>query len=57
MKHDPIVKEIHAVREELLASCGNNFEKLVDDLIEKQKENIHYDLQGRQLAHPLRRPE
>ena len=55
MKHDPIVKEIHAVREELLASCGNNFEKLVADLIEKQKEHVSYDLKGKRLIQPHHR--
>lgn len=30
MKEDPIVKEIHQVREKLLAECGGDLEKLMD---------------------------
>ena len=30
MKHDPIVEEIHQIREKLLAECDGDLDKLMD---------------------------
>ncbi|MFQ5791462.1 MAG: hypothetical protein ACE5JI_13400 [Acidobacteriota bacterium] len=32
MKEDPIVEELHLIREELLKECGGDMEKLMDRL-------------------------
>jgi hypothetical protein len=32
MKHDPIVEEIHQVRQKMLAECNGNLDQLLDRL-------------------------
>lgn len=39
MEKDPIVEEVHRVREKILAECGGNIEKLMDKL--KARERNH----------------
>lgn len=39
MKKDPIVEEVHRVREKILDECGGNIEKLMDKL--KARERNH----------------
>lgn len=39
MNQDPIVEEIHRIREKLLAECGGDFQKYMDSLRQAQEEH------------------
>ncbi|MDP2983417.1 MAG: hypothetical protein Q8O92_08815 [Candidatus Latescibacter sp.] len=41
MNKDPIVEEIHLIREKMLEECGGDLEKLMDRL--KARESEHKD--------------
>jgi hypothetical protein len=41
MNKDPIVEEIHRIREKMLEECGGDLEKLMDRL--KTRESRHKD--------------
>ncbi len=50
---DPIVAEIHAIREKMLADCGGSMEKLMEQIRANQAEQV---AAGRKLiTEPLRR--
>jgi len=37
MRNDPIVEEIHRIRDQLLAECGGDFKKYMDRIRESQE--------------------
>ena len=39
MKKDPIVEEIHKIREQILLDCGNDIEKLMDRLKDRESKD------------------
>ena len=39
MSQDPIVDEIHKMREKLLAECGGDLDKLMDRLAAREQED------------------
>ncbi len=39
MTDDPIVEEIHRIRDRMLAECGGDFEKYMDRLREAQEQD------------------
>jgi hypothetical protein len=50
MWKDPIVEEIHAVREEIARECDYDIEKIVARLKEKEKENPERLVHKEQIA-------
>ena len=38
MKNDPIVEEIHRIREKMLDECGGDMEKLMDRMKSRESE-------------------
>ena len=38
---DPIVAEIHAIRQEMLAEAGGDIDKLMEGVIERQRQSSH----------------
>jgi hypothetical protein len=39
MIHDPIVEEIHRIRDKMLAECGGDFQKYMDRIREAQEQD------------------
>jgi hypothetical protein len=39
MIHDPIVEEIHCIRDRMLAECGGDFKKYMDRIREAQMQD------------------
>jgi len=39
MIHDPIVEEIHRIRDHMLAECGGDFQKYMDRIREAQEQD------------------
>jgi hypothetical protein len=39
MTDDPIVEEIHRIRDQMLAECGGDFEKYMDRIREAQEQD------------------
>jgi hypothetical protein len=39
MIHDPIVEEIHRIRDQMLAECGGDFLKYMDRIREAQEQD------------------
>jgi hypothetical protein len=41
MMNDPIVEEIHRIRDRMLAECGGDFQKYMDRIRESQEQDRH----------------
>ncbi len=41
MMNDPIVEEIHCIRDRMLAECGGDFQKYMDRIREAQEQDRH----------------
>lgn len=52
---DPIVEEIHKVREKLLAECGGDLERLMDRLKSREDEDRSRVVSDAHEAGPARR--